>query len=59
MPRNSGSSGEPALVSPALLLMLREREDMDASAAPSSRAFVSWRASRKRLFRIEEMLLRK
>ncbi len=40
---------------------LKQREEMDTAvsvspAAPSSRTFVSWRASRKRLFRMEEML---
>lgn len=34
-----------------------ERDDMDLFA-PTSRAFVSWRASKKRLLRMEEILRR-
>lgn len=58
MPRYSGSSGKPALGSSPLAVS-RVRENRDASATPSSRVFVSWRASRKRLFKIEEILWRR
>ncbi len=55
-PRNGGSSGEPALRT-SVLPVFRERADIDASA-PSSRAFVSRRASRNRLFKMDEILWR-
>lgn len=57
-PRNGGNSGKARALGASPLPVLRVREERDVLAAPSSRAFVSWSASRKRLFRREEMLWR-
>lgn len=55
-PRSSGSSEEPALESPPLRVLKQREDTPEESVAPSSRAFVSWRARRKRPFKMEEML---